>query len=293
MSEATNIETDPRIGRYPTLSFADYLAIDAESASRLKALMHTAAHYKHAIDHPDDGKEETAAMRFGTAVHCALLEPEAFSDRYTIDPMSPKGGYPAGWRNTKDYKEQKAEILESGRGVLALNLANDCMRMRDKLYGEPSHARDLLMAKSATEVSYVIEDSFTGTTCKLRPDLEVDSGRIIVDLKKCAQISRFPKQIVDLKYNLSAAHYQTLLQERHEGNACDHFLWLVVEEGAPFEFRVIELDQAGREYSWRLWRRLMKQAKECRESGVYPGYPREVEAVSLPEWLFNVEEMEQ
>jgi hypothetical protein len=56
-------------------------------------------------------EEETAAQRFGTALHCMVLEPEHFEDRYYVEPPRPY------LPRTKD--EINAELAAMGRQTLS------------------------------------------------------------------------------------------------------------------------------------------------------------------------------
>jgi hypothetical protein len=85
---------------------ADYHADPAISASHLKAVMQQSPyHYwSRFLDPQRPTVEPTAAMRLGSLAHCAVLEPDELSKRYsTCLP-----------RNTKAGKEQAAELAAAG-----------------------------------------------------------------------------------------------------------------------------------------------------------------------------------
>jgi hypothetical protein len=82
-----------------------YHADPAISASHLKAVMQSPYHYwSRFLDPKRPAMEPTAAMRLGSLAHCAVLEPDELSKRYsTCLP-----------RNTKAGKEQAAELAAAG-----------------------------------------------------------------------------------------------------------------------------------------------------------------------------------
>jgi len=64
--------------------------------------------------------EQTEAMFLGTVIHCLVLEPEKFDERYTVMDDTAKvaeigGGNP---RNTNLYKEWKANFLANVKGTV-------------------------------------------------------------------------------------------------------------------------------------------------------------------------------
>lgn len=69
-------------GIYHGMSFDEYAAIDAINASAIKAGLESMHEMKRCIDKKSD--EPTAAMKFGTDAHCAILEPDRFAAEYKI-----------------------------------------------------------------------------------------------------------------------------------------------------------------------------------------------------------------
>lgn len=75
-------EPDTRLpGVYDDLSNADYHGGPGISKSGLDLIEKAPSTYRYAMDNSAE-REETAAMRIGTAVHAAILEPELFATDY-------------------------------------------------------------------------------------------------------------------------------------------------------------------------------------------------------------------
>lgn len=274
----------PDPGRYEGLSEDEYHKCwDAWNVSRLKAIKETPAHCLEMMEHPKD--KGTDAMRDGSALHCAILEPERFETSHQVDPESPDGGYPRGWRNTTAYKAEVAAMKGKGITPLPLKIRDQCRSVRDRIYEEPSHACDLLQSQSGAEVSYAVDDPQWRLRCKLRNDLEVRSAGIICDLKKTLSIAGFERQLWNLHYYLSVPHYMDLM-EAHEPGVWKHHVFLAVELEPPYEFRTLELRPEAIDFARRERDKLMCLAAQCVDQGEWPGYSRSVEYLDLPAWAY-------
>ncbi len=262
---------------------------EAVNASRLSDLTRSPAHCLWRMVHPST--EQTPAMVFGTAVHCAVLEPEEFEKRYRHDPPCPPERKPSGWKNTNDYKSQAADLRLAGFELLTSDQLEGCKLIRESIYGEPSAARDLLEAMTATEVSYVADDPATGLRCKVRPDLLAESAGIVGDLKttRAGAKSAFGRQIYSLGYHRSKAFYMDCM-ETLEPRKWEHHVFLVVENTPPYEVAVYDLDPAATEMGRREVRLLLDLYAECKRTGNWPGYDTTVQTVGVPHWAYYQEE---
>jgi hypothetical protein len=77
---------------------------DAVGHSSLVRIMRSPAHFQEYVTHPP---EPTPAMAFGTAVHCAVLEPAAFASDYAVFDESQLEG---SLQSLDDYKAAAAEL---------------------------------------------------------------------------------------------------------------------------------------------------------------------------------------
>ena len=87
------------------------------SFSSLKAFRNTPIDF---VNYVLQKPEQTDAMFLGTVIHCLVLEPEKFAERYTVMDDTAKvaeigGGNP---RNTNVYKEWKANFLANAKGKI-------------------------------------------------------------------------------------------------------------------------------------------------------------------------------
>ena len=103
----------------------DYHAdTSAISASGLKLFRRSPAHHYAAYLDPNRiERKPTAAMKLGTATHCAILEPERFNGEYTV--VMPEGLD----RHTTAGKQAYADLLASGVEILSADEMARVMNM--------------------------------------------------------------------------------------------------------------------------------------------------------------------
>lgn len=274
----------PAEGRYDGLDEDTYhRRWEAWNVSRLKMLDRSPAHCYYAMTHPG-AKKETDALKLGSAMHCALLEPDRFEIEYQLEPQQPADNAAKSWRATKLYKDQVMELAGYHVSVLKRQEWDGCRQLQERLLSEPSAARDLLMETYATEVSFAVTDPETGLLCKIRADaLTPDT---CWDLKKCESLGRFRKQVYDFGYYMSVPFYIDLLNVHEPGMSKD-YQFLVVEDSPPYEFQVFELNEESEMLGRRKVDELLRVAADCVKNDYWPGLPRDLQTLSLPAWAFT------
>ena len=125
--------------------------LDEASASGLKQLLRSPAHFKHWVANPDDDKA-SPALTFGKALHCATLEPDVFLRTYAVVPSgSPKYPTAAQWGAKKSSPESESakawwnewNANNAGRTRLSLDDYDRARRMADSLdrrRGQPARS---------------------------------------------------------------------------------------------------------------------------------------------------------
>lgn len=252
-----------------------YHATEALSQSGATKLLRSPAHY---ILERSTPKEPTAAMQFGSAVHCGVLEPNEFAARVVCAPDIN--------RRTKDGKaEWAAFIAESaGRIVLDADSFDAARRCVDAVNAHPA-ARELL-AGSRREVSVFWTDERYAVPCKARFDALNHGG--IVDIKTTddASSEAFALSIARWGYHRQAAHYS----DGHTvtlGAEPAFFVFVAVERDPPHGVACYAMPYVG----IMAGRREMANAKaryaHCLACGEWPGYPPTIDTIALPKWLLR------
>ena len=181
----------------------NYYQIDAISASGLKALKKSPAHYRAMVDEP---YETTPGQILGSATHCAILEPELFDTRYTVMPDGLDLRSKAG-------KEAYALIQAAGKERLSQVQMDDIRAMQTAALAHPVYAR-LLELGHMTEQEFYWDMPETAIRAKMKPDLiippcsEYPNG-LVLDLKTCGSaISReFARTAIRMDMHIQAAFY--------------------------------------------------------------------------------------
>lgn len=248
----------------------EYHAHPALSASGIKALAKSPAHYQASLIY----REETTAMRFGTAFHAAVLEPEKFATDYAIADLD---------RRTKAGKERAAELDEKGIITLSPHDYETAQRMRDAIFLH-STARELLVTPGKSESSHFAR--VDGIECKCRPDWLTNDG-IVVDLKSTvsAHPAEFGRVVINFGYHLQAVHYLRVLWQ-----TATRFVFIAVEKTPPYGVSVHVLDDAAMEYAYAQHDRLLSLYRTCMETESWPCYGEEIYLTSLPAWAYRNEE---
>lgn len=253
-------------GIYPGLSWADYRAIPAWNPSLVKSARISMKQVQYWRTHP---MPITPAMRLGSAVHCAVLEPDEFARRYVVWNEAKRGNI---------YKTFKAACRVSGQTILGPSDYNTCLAARDSAMAHPV-AGDLLslLTPKNTEVSIVWVCRVTGLLCKGRIDGYLEgAGTLIIDLKttgtKIAEERRLKGIATDKGYHISLAAYQDGISTL-TGEIPDTKI-LFVEQNAPWDVRVMSIKDALVPGHDR-WVSYLARIRECEESGVWPGCSEE------------------
>ena len=247
----------------------EYHADPAVSASHLHAVAASPYHYwKRFVDPNRQRLEPTAAMRLGTLVHCAVLEPDQLLQRYGV----------CGPRNTKAGKEQAAEM--EAAGIEAVSEADMALAKSMCAAVREHPAAAALLQSGKAEQSFWWDDQATGLRCKCRPDWCF--GSTIVDLKTTTDASPagFAKSVANFRYHVQQEHYLA-------GMAADRFIFLAVEKTYPFAVGVYQLDADARAHGAELRRQNMQMIADCRAINEWPGYGTGIEPLSLPSWALR------
>lgn len=129
-------------------------------------------------------KEPTPAMNFGSALHCAVLEPDLFPEKYGSLDYDLKPNKEADFRNSENKKwkaEKEAELIASGKEIISIADYNKLMEMQEALYRNRQSGK-LLM--SLTETEKELDFKAFGFKWRGKMDGKSDDSKIILDLKK-------------------------------------------------------------------------------------------------------------
>ena len=258
-------------GLYAGLSNEEYHAADGVSKSDLVMVRRSPAHYFAAKLAPNRSpSEDTPAMALGTATHYAIFEPDEFMRRYAISTCEDK--------RLKEWKEAAQAASENGKVLLKLSEAEQVNAMANAVRSHPSVAP--LLGSGAQENS--IFWTHRGVQLKTRPDWTSHSD-VIVDLKTTedARPEHWARHACNLSYPDQAA-MQIDGFEAHYGERPAGFMWVVVEKEPPHAILVYGPTEEMLDFGRRRYHQDAETYRQCRESGVWPGYNEEILPLYLP-----------
>ena len=281
------------------------------SSSQVKTFaLKSPAHYQYWYLQEHERKKETESMFLGTAVHCAVLEPERFERDFQeeLDPES----IPNLLRTVPDMKRYCEENGLSKLGVkqefidrilkhdpdapiwdvlierqrqkksvrtLKRDTLDKVRYMRDSVHANPEAHQ--ILSEGQPEVSVWGKHEATGQLIKCRADWLRADG-ICADLKTCtcASPSQFAKDMANYGYDLQEVHYTTTLDSA--GQPIGAFCFIAVESEPPYLCQVYELDDRSRRLASMRYEKTMKDLEECRTFDQWPGYTDTLSTLSLP-----------
>lgn len=186
------------------------------SFSSLKAFNTSPAHF---VAYKQRQQHETPAMRFGTAVHCAVLEPEKFAAQYRELKVR---------RGTAAYKA----ILEEHPNAKFLSATewSELQKIKEAVEAHPMATR---LIEQATAFEQELVGAIYGHA--FRGFADIIGPNFVVDLKTCQNSSpqQFTNDAFRMKYHVQAYIYTQLLGQR-AGQPISDFWWIAVEKTSPF-----------------------------------------------------------
>ncbi|EEP9290038.1 PD-(D/E)XK nuclease-like domain-containing protein [Salmonella enterica] len=270
------VPNDIQPGIYFDISNEAYHAGPGVSKSQLDDIAVCPAFYQWRKAAPVD-TEKTKALDMGTALHCRLLEPDEFKNRFVIAP--------AFNRRTNAGKEEEKEFMQhclnSGKTVMTAEEGRKLNLMFDSVMAHPG-ARALLEAEGKTESSIYWRDTNTGELCRIRPDKFLANTAMLLDVKKIADMSRFARHVEEFRYHVQAAMYCE--GWKVQTGETPRFSFLAVSENIEcgrYPVHLYILEDEHHDVGYALFRRDLDTYHQCVTSGKW-GWGFEI--IERPYW---------
>ena len=248
--------------------FEGYAAIDAVNWSTLKEMAKSGAHYRHRLTTP---RKDTPAMRFGRAVHCAVLEPDRFPLECVIWDGDRRGN---AW---KEFAE-----VNSGRTILKFDEYETCLAVRDAVWSHPAAAP---MLDGPSEIVLEWTDPDTGLACKARLDKVYEGGPADLKTTKTTDPREFERTSGNLLYHAQLSFYRRGLRECALGGLDAVPRIIAVEVEPPYDVVVFRLSDDALIAGDQLVGDLLAHVASCRERGEWPGRFATEQELYLPPWM--------
>jgi len=230
-----------------------YHSSSAISASGLKTIA------KKSVYHFLNQKRfESSAMALGTAVHCAMLEPDLYYKDYHIIPKID--------RRTKAGKEQYELETKKAEGKIVLSM-DDHNKITAILDNFRKHDLAIKYCKGEIELSHYKKED--GIDVRIRPDVLNRVENFISDVKTCQDNSpsAFRRDVYKYGYHIQCAFYSDMLNIPAE-----NFRFIAVETNYPFTVEVYGLSDEMIESGRKGWQKAFQDWKLYIETGLISGY---------------------
>ena len=258
--------------------FEDYRRMEGMNWSLLRSYHRSPLHYRTAADAPPT--PPTPACLLGQAVHALTLEGEAaYRDRFIVAPKGIDRRNKAGreaWANL--------EAEAAGRAILTADQAAAVLGMAEAI--RKSRTASKILARCPVRESTVTwMDQATGTACKARPDAMDPESGLLVDLKSTtdATLDAIRRDVGKRLYFAQLAFYRRGIEAT--GHPAGPAVLLFVESTPPHGVRAVVLDDEALGAGDNLVEQLLGLHAECEAAGLWPGYPDQVETLTLPPWV--------
>lgn len=276
------------------LSNTDYHKHPAIGASGLRLINEAPAKYYSAYVDPDrPEREETDAMKLGSLLHTAMLEPHKFDDRYSAMPEGLT-------RQSKEGKALHAFIIESGKTPIKQDDAT-LAKTVSGIFSQHPLIQDVMALNPIIEQSFTVD--IDGIAVKIRPDIFLEpckeypnsliidpkstQGSTLIDENKRidgATPFEFAKSINRFEYWLQSALYAQAIKIIYELPELPPFIWFAQETKPPYLNKPYRATDTIQTYGWEECQRLLAIYRKCRDTDTWPGYGAEIEDAELPGW---------
>lgn len=246
----------------------DYSAVPGINWSSLKHLSVSPKLYQWRLTHPEPSKP---AYVLGSAIHCAILEPDVFYQRYAVFDGVRRGKAWEEWQaEHPGVQSLKPDELEHVRHVAA------AVRW-DRVAGP-------LVRGGRFEEVVTWFDAATGLPCKGRVDYI--RPEVVIDLKSTRdpRPQKFERAAADYGYpgQLAFYHDGAVAAKLIDGRARPYII--APQSGEPYDVAVFQLKEETLEYGRLLYRSLLHRLLECTEAGFWPGVAPDLQELGISPW---------
>jgi hypothetical protein len=259
--------------------------------------------------------EQTEAMIVGEAIHCAVLEPNKFHERFAtsvpdgnylrtvdeiVEAIKLLGEKPTSKRkgdlvtqllaldpNARILDVYLDEVTESGMKLLKPHDFQMCLDIQLKIKSHDWLSRVL----SKGQAEQWIWSQFTESTI-INGRMDFFSGEfnqpVILDIKtvKSAHPESFQRQIWNDKLYVQAAMYCDMVKNATGRDPL--FAWVTIEKSEPYVIEIYAADFGLLEAGRAVYHKGAQRLIEATQANNFRGYTDgKVTTITLPPWAFN------
>lgn len=262
------------------MSDIEYHARPEVSSTEARLVLQSPAKYRWRKDNPpliDDSPK----FDIGKAVHAKVLGQGA--DVVVVDADD--------WR-TKAARETREDARVAGKAPLLTREFEAVNAMAESVLAHTT-ARAILSQSGDTEVSLFADVDGVPTRARFDflPD-KTERRTVAADLKTTTDASKkqFESSVARYEYAVQRAWYLDTLNAT-TGDETAEMVFIAVEKEPPYLVAVYQLPAVWAEKGHTMARKAAQTWRACTDSGVWPGYPDEVQLLDEPMWhVYDFEE---
>lgn len=222
--------------------------------------------------------DASKAMDLGSAVHCALLEPERFDGYVMQGPVDRRGNK---WKDAEQYAQAYGKLL------LTTGDYDKALYMRDAALEIPV-VRAICSGGQQVEHSAYWTDPETQVECRGRIDVYHPELKMGADVKTTANAAKeeWARNAAKFGYHVQEAMYSEGW-ELAGGGDMDAFVFVLIESEFPFATAVYELVPSAVVEGRAIMRKALMKYSICQQTNVWPGYPAEIQELDIPRFAYR------
>lgn len=255
------------------LSDKDYWSLEAINASSLKTFINDPIEYQNRYIKKTLQYKKSDALDFGSALHCKILEPEDFENRFVVKPEGLS-------LVTKEGKQWK---FEAGDKKV---VSNDDLRLIDTLSRRAIEILPFgwLGGNHAKEIA-LTHEYMPNVWLKSKVDwlIELDDRVLNVDLKTIQSIDdrTILRNMKDFGYNTQVAFYDSIIQKNYNKPVESYLLFMAKTTGNCRIIDVTNFAKGAMHTTFKYLDDLILAKKNNRFISRYD----DVSTLEIPEWF--------
>jgi hypothetical protein len=204
------------------------------------------------LDPQRPAEEPTAALRFGTLVHCLALTPRQIEREFLVADYE---------RRSLAGRRAYAELAATGLTVIRPAELDQARAIVAALRADPD-ARKLL--RGGQKERTIIQPRARGLLpLKARLDVHQESRRQVIELKTTWNLAAAQATVERYRYPLSAAFYRDLVRGQS-------VVFVFVQTREPYEVAVLDLDKAQLHAGREQWQSALARFDQCWTANDWP-----------------------
>ena len=223
------------------------------------------AHMKYWKENPI---EPSKAMKDGSLIHMAVLEPDLLNEHYKVVPTVDK--------RTKEGRAIWDKITSEGKEPITQDTMDKVNAVRQSLLS--TNIGKQLFTGITAEQAFYWRDPDTDVLCKVKADAINFNLKILIDLKKTSdgRLFNIRNSIKNYGYRLQASYYLDGINQALKTKALDGAVWAFVEDSAPYGVRFIEVKQSYLDEGFNLYKEALIKYAQAMKTGEFNSYPDQI-----------------